>query len=103
MRSKVHHHAFVAAAEDPGVGKGGHARADLDGDAAGVVDDAVLEAPAVRVPDPVRERAVDEGRPEKGEDHAGDDAAALGDGADGQSGRDGAEHHLVEGVEEGRD
>ncbi|KGQ11706.1 hypothetical protein BBAD15_g2548 [Beauveria bassiana D1-5] len=103
VRAKVHHHALVAAAKHPRVGERRNARANLDGDTSRIVKDAVLEAPAVGVPDPVRERAVHEGGPEKGEDHAGDDAAALGHGADGQGGGDGAKHHLVEGVEQGGD
>lgn len=101
--AEVHHHLLVAAAEDPRVGEGGHARADLDGDAAGVVEHAVLEAPAVGVPDPVGEGAVDEGGPAKGEDHGGDDAATLGHGTDGEGRGDGAEHHLVERVQQGGD
>lgn len=103
MGAEVHHHALVAAAEDPGVGERGDTGANLDGDTAGIVEDAVLEAPAVGVPDPVGERAVDESGPEEGEDHAGDDTATLGDGADGEGGSDGAEHHLVKRVEQGGD
>lgn len=101
MRAEVHHHLLVAAAEDPGVGQGGHTGTDLDGDTASVVKDAVLEAPAVGVPDPVGKRAVDDGGPEENEDHAGNDATTLSDSADGEGGSDTAEHHLVEGVEEG--
>ncbi len=91
---EVEHHLLVAAAEDPRVGEGGDAGADLDGPAAGVVEHAVLESPAVDVPDPAGERAVDEGGPEEGEDHGGDDAAALRGAADNEGGGNGAEHHL---------
>lgn len=103
MRAKVHHHALVAAAEDPGVGKCRNTRANLNGDTTCVVEDAVLEAPAVGVPYPVCQRAVDEGSPEKDKDHAGDDAAALGNGANGESSSDGAKHHLVKRIQQGRD
>lgn len=101
VRAEVHHHLLVTSAEDPGVGESRHAGTDLDGDTTGVVEDAVLEGPAVGVPNPVCERAVDEGSPEEDEDHAGNDAATLSNGADGKRTSDGAEHHLVEGVEEG--
>lgn len=103
VRAEVHHHLLVSSTEDPRVGERRHAGADLDGDTASVVKDTVLETPAVRVPDPVGERAVDESGPEEDEDHAGNDATSLSDGADSKGTGDGAEHHLVEGVEEGGD
>lgn len=103
VRTEVHHHLLVAAAQDPRVGKGGHTRANLDGNTTGVVEDAVSEAPAVGVPDPVGERAVHEGGPEEGEDHGGNNAATLSDSADGKSSSDSQEHHLVERVQQSGD
>lgn len=100
MRAEVHHHPLVAATQHPRVGEGRHAGPNLDGDSAGVVEHAVLITPAVGVPHPVRKRAVDQRGPEEGEDHAGDDAPPLGDGADCQGGGDGAKHHLVEGEQQ---
>lgn len=100
MGSKVHHHSFVAAAENPRVREGRDARADFDGDAAGVVEDAMGSTPAIGVPNPVGKRAVDERGPEKGKDHTGDDASSLGDGTDREGRGDGAEHHLVKREEE---
>lgn len=97
--TEVHHHLLVAAAKNPGVGESGHAGTDLDGNTTGVVEDAVNVAPAVRVPNPVGQRTVDEGGPEEDKDHGGNDATALGNGTNGEGGSDGAEHHLVEGVE----
>lgn len=101
MRSEVHHHLFVAAAENPGVGESGHARADLDGDTASVVEDTGLEGPSVGVPDPVGQGAVDDGGPAEDKDHGGDDTATLSDSTNGESSSHSAEHHLVERVEEG--
>jgi hypothetical protein len=95
MRAKVKHHLFLAFAENHTVGQGRAAGGDLDGTAAGVVEDAVFEGPAIGVPDPAGDGAVDEGGPPEGEDHGGDEAAALGDGAHDDCGGDGAEHHLV--------
>lgn len=99
--AEVHHHLLVAAAENPRVGESRHARADLNGDTASIVENTVGEAPAVGVPDPVGERAVDEGGPAEDEDHGGNDSATLSNSADRKSTGDGTEHHLVEGVEEG--
>lgn len=94
MRAKVKHHFFLAFAENHAVGQGRAAGGDLDGAAAGVVEDAVFEGPAVGVPDPAGDGAVDEGGPPEGEDHGGDEAAAFGDGAHDDCGGYGAEHHL---------
>lgn len=103
MRAEVHHHSFVSSTEDPGIGKGGQTRANLDGDAASIVENAVLVSPSVGVPDPVSERAVDESSPKKHKDHSGNDSAALGNSTNGESGSDSAEHHLIERVEQSRD
>lgn len=103
VRAEVHHHLLVAAAEDPRVGQSRHTGTDLDGDTTSVVEDTVLETPAVGVPHPVSERAVDEGGPAEDEDHARNDATALGNGTDREGTSDSAEHHLVEGVKEGGD
>ena len=94
MRAEIRHHLLLPAAQDHGVGEGGHARGDLDGAAAGVVQHAVLIAPAVDVPGPAGDGAVDDGGPEEEEDHHGGEAAALGDGAGGDGGCGGAELHL---------
>ena len=85
----------AALAEEDRVDQARHARADLDRPAAGVVEDTELERPALGRPDPVDDRAVDQGRPAEEEDAGGEDAASLGGGAD-QDGRDeGGEHVLV--------
>jgi hypothetical protein len=94
MRAKIQHHLLLTLSEDHRVSERGATGGDLDGAAAGVVEDAVFEGPAVGVPDPAGYGAVDEGGPPEGEDHGGDEAAAFGDGAHDDCGCDGAEHHL---------
>lgn len=100
MRPEVEHHLLLAPAEDPRIGESGQTGANLDGAAAGVVKDAPVEGPAVDVPHPVCQRAVDERQPEEAEDHGGEHAAALRHGADHEGAGHRGEHHLVEGVEE---
>jgi hypothetical protein len=50
-------------ADEVRVGETGRSGSDLDGDAAGIVEDTPLESPAIGGPDPVGERVVDEGGP----------------------------------------
>lgn len=101
MRTEVEHHSLVATAKNPRVGESRHAGTNLDGAASGVIENTVLEGPAVGVPGPAGDGSVDEGGPEEDEDHAGNDSAALGGGTSSEGGSNGAEHHLVEGVEKG--
>ena len=102
MRSKVHHHLLVPAAQHPRVRKRRHTRADLDRAATGPVQHTVLVSPAVRVPHPVGNRAVHEGRPPEDENHAGHDSTPLRHGTDRQRSSDSAEHHLVKRIEQSR-
>ena len=74
--------------------EGGDARADVDDGAAGEVERAELEQPAVDRPDPVGERGVDEDRPQDREQDEGAEALALGEGAGDQRRRDRREHQL---------
>ena len=103
MGPEVDHHLLLAPAEHDRVRERGHARDDLDGPAAGVVVDAVVVGPAVDVPDPGRDGAVDDRGPEEHEDDEGQQPAALGDGAGDDGARDGGELHLVQAVEQLRD
>lgn len=96
VRAEVEHHLLLAPAKNQRVRQRRHAGHDLDGPAAGVVEAAPREEPSVGVPSPARDRAVHNRRPEEGEDHGGDDAAALSDGAHGDGGGDCAELHLWE-------
>lgn len=98
VRAEVHHHLLVTAAENPRVGESGHTRANLDGNTAGIVENAVDETPTTGVPDPVCERAVNESGPEEDENHARNNTASLSNSTDGKSSSDSAEHHLVERV-----
>lgn len=101
--SEVHHHSFVSSTEDPGVGKGRETRSDFDRDASSVVENAVLEAPSVGVPNPECQGAIDQSCPEKSENHAGNNTTAFRNRSDREASSDSAEHHLVERVEKGGD
>ena len=83
-----------APAEQDGDDEGRHARADVDDGAAGEVERAELEQPAVDRPDPVGQRGVDEDRPQDREQDEGAEALALGEGARDERRGDGREHQL---------
>lgn len=59
MGSEVHHHLFVSAAKDPGISESRDTGTDLDRDTASIIEDSILESPAVGVPYPVSHGAVD--------------------------------------------
>ena len=96
----------VLAEADPGADDQGErerrgARADLDGHAAGEVDraDAVGQPAtgvprAVEVEDPVRDRRVDQQRPDRDEHHPRPEPRAVGDRAGDQRAGDHAEQSL---------
>ena len=71
-----------------------HAGADVDDGAAGEVERAELEQPAVDRPDPVGQRRVDEDRPQDREEDEGAEPLALGEGAGDERRRDRREHQL---------
>lgn len=73
-----------ALAEHQGVGESASSRGDVDRTATGKVVAGEVEQPAVAVPGPVGDGVVDDGGPEKHEDHGGEDTAAISDGADGE-------------------
>lgn len=66
----------------------------------GIIQNAELEGPSVDIPHPAGDGAVDEGHPEKGEDHGGQQAASLGDGAHDDGDGNGGELQLVEAEEQ---
>lgn len=100
MGAEVDHHLLLTSAEDHGVSKSGHARADFDGPSASVIHDTIFEAPAINVPCPAGDRTVNEGSPEEDEDHERKDSTSFGDGSSNDGGGRGAELHLVETVEQ---
>src|SRR2546421_6333907 len=81
-------------AEHEGSDQGRNAGADMDDGPAGEVERAELVKPSPRAPDPVRDRVVDEGRPEQREDHEGLEALPFSERAADQGGRDNGKHHL---------
>ena len=94
MGSEIDHHFLLASAEDKGVGEGGHTRANFDRPSAGIIENAIFEGPAVRIPRPACNWAVYKSGPKKKENHQRKDAAPLcyGSGNNGCSCR--AELHL---------
>ncbi len=104
----------VALAQHNAVGERGSARGDVHGCAAGEIEATELVHPAGRVPGPAGDGVVDDGRPDEYEDYAGEHAAAVGGGTNGEGGtrggfsklsrklgteghiRDGCEHALVD-------
>ena len=75
----------------------------MDDRAAGEVEGALLEQPAVGHPDPVGQRIIDQGGPEQDEDAVGGELDPLGQGAGDQGHGDHGEHALVHGEDIFRD
>ena len=76
-----------------------HAREDVDNGAAGEVEHALLEQPAVDVPDPVTDRVVNDRCPQNREQTPGTELHPFGDRSDDEGRRDDCEHHLIHGEE----
>lgn len=100
MRAEVDHHFLLTSAEDHGVGESREARNDFHGSSTSIVQDAIVEGPAVDVPYPTGYRAVDKGGPEEHEDHEREHATSFGDGSSSDGGGDGTELQLIETVQE---
>ena len=83
-----------AATDVQGRDQCGDAAREVDDRAAGEVEHAEAEEPAVGRPDPVGDRRVDEGRPGDGEQDERLEALALGEGAGDEGRGDDGEHHL---------
>ena len=89
-------------ADHQGDDQGRDARADVDDRAAGEVERAKLEQPAIHRPDPVRQRRVDEDGPQDREQDEGPEPLALGEGAGDEGRGDGRKHHLEPGEQDER-
>lgn len=92
--AEVEHHLLVTTTENPRVGESRHTGSNLDGTTTGVIEDAVVVCPAIDVPGPAGNGAVDQCRPEEDKHHGGEHTTALSDGTDHEGGSDGAELHL---------
>jgi hypothetical protein len=101
--TEVQHHLLLTAAKNHGVCEGGETRADLDRSTTSVSKNAPLVRPTVDVAHPASNQAVHKGGPDEGEEHEGNETATLFDGTCNNSACEGAELHLVEGVEKIRD
>lgn len=82
------------------VGQSGGARGNVDRGATSKVKTTHVEGPAGAVPGPASNGIVDDGGPDEGEDHGGQDATTLGGSTDGEGNGDGGEHALVNGKHE---
>ncbi len=92
-----------ALADDQDDAEGGGAGVDVDGGAAGEVDDAHLEEPAAGAPDPVGDGEVDDGDPQDDEERPGGELHAVGEGAADQGRGEDREHELEGGEDVHRD
>lgn len=86
----------LSLAEDEGVGERGPAGRDVDGSSSGEVERWELVEPAVGVPGPAGDRAVDDGGPAETEDEGGDETATLEGASDHDHDGTGTEDHLVQ-------
>ena len=94
MRAEICHHLLLALTQDQRVSESRQTGSNFDGPAAGIVHDAVFETPAVDVPCPAGDGAVDDCRPTECEDQKRKHSAALSDGTGNDSGCGSAELHL---------
>ncbi len=92
-----------ALADDEDHAEGRGTRVDVDGRTTCEVDDAQLEEPAARAPDPVRDREVDDGDPEGDEERPRGELDPVGEGTAYQGRGDDGEHQLEHGEDVHRD
>ena len=71
-----------------------HARTDVDNGAPGEVDGAEVAKPSAFTPDPVRDRRIDQERPEQAEENKRLEPLPLGKGTGDERRCDDGEHHL---------
>ena len=100
---EVDHQVLLAGPEEVGDDEARKAGQNLDGAAAGVVEDPPAVCPAGRVPDPACDGAVDKREPAEGEGDEGEDASSFTERADVDACCDGGEHALEVGVRQFRD
>lgn len=70
--------------EHEGIGKSSSARGNMDRRAAGKVEAAELEGPAVCIPSPVSYRVINDSCPDEDEYESGEHPATVGSGTDGE-------------------
>lgn len=77
------------------VSQSGGAGGNMDRGATGKVKTTHVEGPAGAVPGPASNGIIDDGGPDEGEDHGGQDATTLSGSTNGEGNGDGGEHALV--------
>lgn len=109
----------ASLAEHKGIGQSGRARRYMHRGSTSEIDAAQSGDPASGIPSPTSDGIVDDGRPDKHEDHAREHPTSFGDSTHGKSNarlmishaipqqqfgrlvlRDGSEHSLVDGKEQ---
>ena len=80
--------------------QGRHTGEDVHDGAAREIEHALLEQPAIDVPDPMADRVVDDRRPEHGKQAPGRELHPFRNRADDQGRRDDREHHLEHGEQQ---
>ena len=98
MRRNRHAAVVAPGSEEPCGDERRHAGADVDDRAAREVQRAALQQPTARAPHPVRQRIVDQCRPQDEEHDVTPEAHPLHDGARDEGGGDDREHPLEHGV-----
>ncbi|ENN84882.1 hypothetical protein RHSP_42204 [Rhizobium freirei PRF 81] len=99
------HHVLAEAdalADEQGADDAGNTGIDVNDGAACEVEGAHLEQHAVGIPDHMGDREVDEGRPQRAEEHGCAEFDAFGKSADDQGRRNGGESHLEQHEDEFR-
>ena len=84
VRTEVEHHLLVTSAKNPRISQSRNTGTDLDGATTSIIHYSVLKGPAVHVPSPAAERAIDQCRPDKNEDHCRNNATPFGGGSNNQ-------------------
>ena len=94
--SEVQHHLLLALSKDHRICQCRHTRNNFNRSTSCVVENTIVESPAVYVPYPASDGAVDESRPEEDENHSWDKSATFGNCSHDNGSRDTTELKLKE-------
>lgn len=68
---------FLTFPENEGIGERGKAGSDMNGSTTSVIEGGKVVEPAIPVPCPAGDRAVDDGSPDEGKEHGGEETSAF--------------------------
>ena len=94
MGAEVEHHTLLATTEDHGVCERRKTGADFDGATTSIIQHAIVESPAVDIPYPASDGAVDDCGPDESKDHGRKKTPAFGNRSHNDSSSYGTELHL---------